>query len=334
MPVTSKAPHSSNFAVRSPRKSSPGLWVGASLASVVLHGGLLGVFVTLVHPTSQTDVPLQPTVIPVRFVELPTASPQGEEPVAAIAPAEPPASVEEPRISALVTPADSLAVVPAPIPSVAPTVERSPQPQVTPQTTVEPDFPPSETGASAESESVVAEPQDSPDPLPSPLQPPALAASTLSPLPDLPDALPGSLATPAESPPSLAAVTVADTVEPVEITASIHVQSLLPSAEHPEQRDRQTFTYDPTGQSGGGLSQCPLTPDVQRFAGETVTFQVQLDDQGTVATADIYKSASVNPAYEIFAACLVKNWDFSGLSGADWQGEALMVAVTIELANS
>lgn len=319
----------------SPQPTRRWLWGGALLGSIAIHGGFLAGITLLWQAMPQPAAEPQAPSIPVEFVELPSTPSQSESTSAEATESEGPSA---PTVEA------GAAIAPSPMPS-APSFtpappsdeprQAEPTPTPSPSASVEPQNLPSPEPSEPPTEPTApSEPPSSPErvgTLPTPGE--ALAPSAL---PELPPTLPtGPVPPPGEPIPDLSQVTVAETVDPVEITASVSVWTSLSTAEEPadEQRDRQTFTYDPTGASGLAIATCPFVPDVSRYAGETVTLQVQLDPAGVVQAAEIYKSSTTNAAYETFVTCLVENWDFSRLAlpGA---GNSLLVSVTIENTGS
>ncbi|MBF2079833.1 MAG: hypothetical protein IGR76_15270 [Synechococcales cyanobacterium T60_A2020_003] len=351
-----KAKDSGSAFPRTPRRNSR-LWILAASASLALHGGVLA-GVGLLGQRSSTPAP---SSIPVELIELDPAPLVTESPLTDSPPnpadssptLEIPSSVNTEAISEVipipnpVAPVPSVpevaAIAPAPSPSSVPLPEppalssqAEPRiPEVSPSTEVQPANKPNEA----------LEPSTPPTTnLPSPALPPAPppANTALAPnvpsLPALPSTFPGDPSSNSQSEaPSLPSISVAEANEPVEITASVRVRSLLAESgvEFMEQSDRQTFIYDPTGQSGLAIATCPFVPEVRHFAGETVSVQVQVDATGAIADAQIYKSSSASTAYETFATCLAKNWDFSRFAAFPTSNTTqLIVLVTVEQTRS
>lgn len=306
--------------------------------SIALHGGLFVSLATVFRTAPESSAERQPSSIPVAFVELaPAPSPSVEPSLEPVSPDVPPAGTSAGAIAPAPSASSAVTALPVDPPQpvaspVAPSAEPAPQPTAEP-----PDPSPEAEATTSPSPEALPDVSEDSTATPEGLDPdadPAAIASSPS-LPNLPPTLPGSPAPPAgNSALNLPQVTVAEAVNPVEITASVSIQanasSETPSA---EQSDRQTFTYDPTGASGLAIATCPFVPDVSRFAGETVTLQVQLDEGGIVQAAEVYKSSTTSAAYEAFATCLVENWDFSRLPGAD-MSNVLFVSITIETTRS
>jgi hypothetical protein len=324
MPVSSDAP--SAVALSSPRQTptSRWLWVLAFLGSLGVHGAAFVSLALLARSPISTAPSPSATSIPIAIVDLPTAVDR------------PPAQPIETQTDVQAEPVSPPIVsAPAPMLSFEPDVSA---PEISPEGVSEAASEQTETEIEIEIE--IADPveHEHPDSTAAPRSdsssPQSSSPNPENTLPALPDTFPGDPPPTIETPPApdLPSVTVTSQSDPVELTVSLTVQAIALSGDPPEpypaQRDRQTFIHDPTGQLGGAIATCPVVPEIHRFAGIPVTFQMRRDTPSPMLS--LVESSGTSSAYEAFAECIVQRWDFSTLTLPGAITDPLIISVTLE----
>lgn len=133
--------------------------------------------------------------------------------------------------------------------------------------------------------------------------------------------------------PTLPGVNISQNAVPASITATV-TYAEVPLSENP--RDipdqipaplvqSQEFVSDPT------QSLCTITPETIRYLGETVSMQVEVDDQGNVVQTFLRDPMPASQEYGDLAQCLIKTWEFQpAISGGQAiASDHVIVSITI-----